>query len=295
MTLKELENKLAAEGENYRNMEMPEELKWKLKQAAVRARRTRRLRKAGAAAAAVLFLVLLPNTGENMAYAMGNLPVVGRLFRAVTFMNYQYEGDRFNADVDVPQIVIKDGEGDRQGNTAELDETVKQVNFDIEETISRLVAEFQASAELGESYGELEVRHETVTDDDRYFSLKLFIYQGAGSGTQSYKIYTIDKVSGQQVRLGDLFQEGSGYSELISENLREQMRSAMAEDSEKTYWVDKEDIPGLNWKGLEEDADFYFDQMGNLVIAFDEYEVAPGYMGAQEFTVAKSVYEHLLR
>ena len=61
MTLKELENKLAAEGENYRNMEMPEELKWKLKQAAVRARRTRRLRKAGAAAAAVLFLVLLPN------------------------------------------------------------------------------------------------------------------------------------------------------------------------------------------------------------------------------------------
>ena len=188
MTLKELENKLAAEGENYRNMEMPEELKWKLKQAAVRARRTRRLRKAGAAAAAVLFLVLLPNTGENMAYAMGNLPVVGRLFRAVTFMNYQYEGDRFNADVDVPQIVIKDGEGDRQGNTAELDETIKQVNFDIEETISRLVAEFQASAELGESYGELEVRHETVTDDDRYFSLKLFIYQGAGSGTQSYKI-----------------------------------------------------------------------------------------------------------
>ena len=96
--------------------------------------------------------------------------------------------------MDVPQIVIKDGEGDRQGNTAELDETIKQVNFDIEETISRLVAEFQASAELGESYGELEVRHETVTDDDRYFSLKLFIYQGAGSGTQSYKIYTIDKV-----------------------------------------------------------------------------------------------------
>ena len=37
------------------------------------------------------------------------------------------------------------------------------------------MAEFQASAELGESYGELEVRHETVTDDDRYFSLKLFI------------------------------------------------------------------------------------------------------------------------
>lgn len=291
MTLKELENKLAAGGQNYRDMETPEELKWKINQAAGRARRIRRFRKAGAVAAAALFLVLLPNTGESVACAMGNLPVVGRLFRAVTFMNYQYEGDRFNADVDVPQIVIEDVEG----GAGELDETVKGINFDIEETISQLVAEFQASAELGESYGGLEVQHETVTDSDRYFSLKLFIYQGAGSGTQSYKIYTIDKVSGLRVQLGDLFQEGSGYNELISENLREQMRNAMAEDSNKAYWVDNEETPGLNWEGLEEDVDFFFDQMGNLVIAFDKYEVAPGYMGAQEFTVAKSVYEHLLR
>lgn len=291
MTLKELENKLAAGGQNYRDMETPEELKWKINQAAGRARRIRRLRKAGAVAAAALLLVLLPNTGESVACAMGNLPVVGGLFRAVTFMNYQYEGDRFNADVDVPQIVIEDV----GGGAGELDETVKGINFDIEDTISQLVAEFQASAELGESYGGLEVQHETVTDSDRYFSLKLFIYQGAGSGTQSYKIYTIDKVSGLRVQLGDLFQEGSGYNELISENLREQMRNAMAEDPNKAYWVDKEETPGLNWKGLEEDVDFFFDQMGNLVIVFDEYEVAPGYMGAQEFTVAKSVYEHLLR
>ena len=34
---------------------------------------------------------------------------------------------------------------------------------------------------------------------------------------------------------------------------------------------------------------------GNLVIAFDEYEVAPGYMGAQEFTVEKGIFENLLK
>ena len=34
-----------------------------------------------------------------------------------------------------------------------------------------------------------QIHHETVTDNDRYFTLKLSIYQGAGSGMESYKFY----------------------------------------------------------------------------------------------------------
>ena len=173
-----------------------------------------------------------------MAYAMGNIPVVGRLFQAVTFRDYR---------------------------------------------------------ELGESYGGLEIHHETVTDNEQYFTLKLSIYQAAGSGAESYKFYTIDKHSGQQVHLGDLFQENSGYKELMSEDIRNQMRALMAKDEMNMYWVDSTDMPELNWEGLKEDQNFYFDEEGNLVIVFDEYEVAPGYMGAQEFTVAREVFEELLK
>ena len=177
----------------------------------------------------------------------------------------------------------------------ELEKSIDEVNFDIQKVTDQLIAEFEASAEYGESYGGLEISHEIVTDSQRYFSLKLFIYQGAGSGTQWYKIYTIDKLSGQQIQIGDLFFEGSDYQTVISENIREQMRAAMAEDEKKYYWVDDEEIPELNWKGLEEDQNFYFDLNGNLVIAFDEYEVAPGSMGAQEFTVEKGICENLVK
>lgn len=299
MEMVELKSRLMAEGEKIRNIPVPREMEQKLNTAvhrSLRARRSRGTRIAVAAAAAALILMILPNTGENMACAMGNLPVVGRLFRAVTFMNYQYEDERFNADVDVPQIVI-DQEQPREpsGISGELDEAVKQVNLDIEKITEQLVAQFSASVAQGESYDSLEIRHETVTDNERYYALKLFIYRGAGSGTQSYKIYTIDKLSGQRVRLGDLFTEGSGYRETISENIREQMRAAMAADGDKSYWVDMVEKPEMNWAGVEEEQDFYFDQAGNLVLAFDEYEVAPGYMGAQEFTVDRSVYEEMLK
>lgn len=271
-----------------------------------------------AAAAAAAVLIILPNTGAGVAHAMGELPVVGKLFQAVTFRDYRYESDRFNANVEVPQIRVDDMAGETAGTedtvkadgdtgssaadggketeaSGQLQETVDQINFDIEKVTNQLIEEFQASADLGESYSSLEIHHETVTDNARYFTLKLAMYQGAGSGTQFYKFYTVDKKTGEQVQLGDLFREDSNYNEALSENIREQMRDRMAEDEDKTYWVDYEEVPGWNFERLKEDQNFYFDEAGNLVIAFDEYEVAPGYMGAQEFTVERSVFEELLK
>lgn len=275
-------------------------------------KKTVRFRIAAAVAAAAAVLVILPNTGASVAHAMGSIPVVGKLFQAVTFRDYQYESDRFDANVEVPQIVVDDmaGEGektpeqDKEKDSAagqskgeisdELQGTLDQINFDIEEVTNQLIEEFQASADLGESYGSLEIHHETVTNNDHYFTLKLSMYQGAGSGFESYKFYTIDKRTGKQVQLGDLFKEGSDYNERLSENIKDQMRSDMAEDENKIYWVDYEDVPEWNFERLKEDQNFYFDEAGNIVISFDEYEVAPGYMGALEFTVEREVFEDIL-
>lgn len=317
-----LENRIMAGREAYQRIPVPDEMERRIRHVTAGAGRAHGLRIAVAAAAATAVLVVLPNTGADMAYAMGNLPVVGKLFQAVTFRDYQFESDRFNANVEIPQIVVEDVAGEKpesgavqsettgqekessdSGKTQEeapeeskrLQETIEQVNFDIDKVTDQLVEEFKESAELGESYGSLEIHHETVTDNERYFTLKLSIYRGAGSGMESYKLYTIDKHSGLQVQLRDLFREDSGYREILSEEIRDQMRALMAEDEMKAYWVDQTDLPELNWEGLKEDQNFYFDADGNLVFVFDEYEVAPGYMGAQEFTVEKAVFEGMLR
>ena len=298
-------------------------------------KKKRLYRMAAAVAAAAALLVILPNTGADVAYAMGNLPVVGRLFQAVTFRDYQYESERFEANVEVPRIVVEDvgkgemgkeeagtgekeaGTGEKEAGTGEkemgkeeggeaekgetenrdenVQQTVDEINFDIEQATSQLIEEFQESAELGESYDSLEIHHETVTDNENYFTLKLSMYRGAGSGFESYKFYTVDKRTGKRIQIGDLFQEDSNYNELLSENIREQMRTQMAEDEGKVYWVDYEEVPEWSWERLKEDQNFYFDTEGNIVIVFDEYEVAPGYMGAREFTVQRALFEGILK
>ena len=80
----------------------------------------------------------------------------------------------------------------------------------------------------------------------------------------------------------------------ISEDIKKQMREKMAEDENLYYWVDDE-ITELNFQKIKEDQNFYLNEDGQIVICFDEYEVAPGYMGLVQFTIDNSVVSDILK
>ena len=47
------------------------------------------------------------------------------------------------------------------------------------------------------------------------------------------------------------------------------------------------------FKKIAENQDFYINSNNDLVICFDEYEVAPGYMGPVEFVIPKEIVNSL--
>ena len=65
-------------------------------------------------------------------------------------------------------------------------------------------------------------------------------------------------------------------------------------DSNKIYWFD-ESIIGEDYVSVDSEHNFYFTENGDIVIVFDKYEVAPGYMGTPEFTVSKDVLGNSLK
>ena len=77
---------------------------------------------------------------------------------------------------------------------------------------------------------------------------------------------------------------GDDYIETISAEVKEQMKARMAADENVVYWLDS-DIPEWNFREIAPDQDFYVNADGQVVICFDEYEVAPGYMGCVEFAM----------
>lgn len=253
------------------------------------------------AAAALAVCILLPNTSAEVAYAMSSIPVVGRLVEAVTFRNYQYESERQNADIQVPEVVLQDQSGspenpvgtDGMHGDIEVEQNLKksteEINQEIQEITDQIVAEFEKNMDDQQGYQDVMVKSEVLTTTDRYFTLKLICYQGAGSGAEWDYFYTIDLATGQRLALKDLFAEGADYITPISENIKAQMREQMQKDEMVHYWVDETDIPEWNFKAITDETSFYINENGNIVICFNEGDVAPMYMGCVEFVIPKEV------
>ncbi len=283
--------------EEYDNITVPKQAKEKMEEAVMRAReskkrakRNRLIRYMGSAAAVFAILLILPNTSRTAAAAMQQIPVLGEFFKVVTIREYQVDEDRYQADVKVPEVVSETGDGVSEETAQQAKETADAINFDIQKVTDELIEEFKSTMEeFEDGYGDIMVDSQVLTDDEKWFSLDLVLYQGAGSGYERHRHYTVDKTTGKRAELSEFF--GEDYVKTVSDEVKAQMRSRMAEDENVIYWIDYEDVPEWNFESIAEDQDFYVNRDGDVVICFDEYEVAPGYMGCVEFVMERTVEE----
>ena len=159
-----------------------------------------------------------------------------------------------------------------------------EINREIEKITNQWIKEFEESLS-SDGYENIIVESEKIQTTDDYFTLKLICYQGAGSGYEQDFYYTIDLNTGKRMKLSDLFIEGSEYRTVISDNIKEQMKKQMAEDENVYYWLDDKEVPEWNFEKIPENVSFYVNENNELVICFNEGDVAPMYMGTVEFVI----------
>lgn len=253
--------------------------------------RTRVTRLATTAAALVIAFIALPNMSPTIAYAMEKIPVIGQFVKVVTFRDYEYTSDRNIADIEVPEIKLEETLEDSKASE-KLKRTTDEINVEIQEITNELVEHFEKHLEDEQGYQEIIVKSNVLATTQDYFTLKLFCYQGAGSGYQWNYYFTIDLNTGERLQMQDVFKDGADYITPISENIKEQMQAQMAEDEMVCYWLDQE-IEEWNFKTITDETAFYLNESGNVVICFNEGDVAPMYMGAVEFEIPAEVLEDI--
>ncbi|MFG6344874.1 MAG: RsiV family protein [Lachnospiraceae bacterium] len=236
-----------------------------------------------ASAAVIGIFIILPNTSATIAHAMEQIPVIGSLVKVVTFRDYEYESDRNMADIEVPEIKPELATQDNalQEN---LDRTTAEINAEIQTITDNLIKEFEDNLKSEGGYQDVVVKSEVLATTPDYFTLKLICYQGAGSGYQWNYFYTIDLKTGERLKLKDIFKEGADYITPISENIKLQMQERMDADENVYYWLNDE-IEEWNFKAITDETSFYLNEKGNVVIGFNEGDVAPMYMGTVEFEI----------
>lgn len=247
------------------------------------------------AAAAAFVLVVVPNVSVNAAYAMEQIPILGNVIKVVTIRNYQFENENYSADIQEVQLEQSIGTGNVGMEGTETENSIQTINESIEEMTDRLIANFEEQKEQEGGHGSIDMSYEVVTDTETWFTLRIDVTEITASGYQYQYYYHIDKTTGEIASLKNLFKEGADYITPISENIKEQMRKEMQIDESKIYWIDSEEDIVEQFEAIKEDQNFYLNQDGQIVICFDEYEVAPGYMGLVEFAVEKEAVAEIIR
>ena len=227
------------------------------------------------AAAAMVAITLMANLNPTTANAMEKIPVIGSIAKVVTFRTFEDQKDGYEAKVEIPQVTI-----DGKAETA--------VNKSIEEYANELIAQYekQLADDQGQGHYALDSSYRVVTDTDKYLSIRIDTTVAMGSGAQYVKIFTVDRATGNVLTLKDLLK--GDLLNAVSSNIKEQMTAQMSADENIQYFINS-DMPDTDFTGLKGTESFYFNEAGQLVITFDEYEVAPGYMGAVEFTIPEAV------
>lgn len=238
-----------------------------------------------AAAACFIFTVffLLPNVSVTYAHALEQIPGIGDIVRVITIRNYFYSDEYHELDVDVPQVENGDSEA------------FNLINKDIGELTDALVKQFYADLEdIGDNgHSSVYVDYQTVTNTDNWFTLKIRVTEAAGSGNTYFKYYHVNKQTASIVRLGDMAADNR-FFETIEHEIQKQMKTEMEKDGDLTYWTE-DSVIGKDLHSVSPEHNFYWDKDGDLVIPFDKYEVAPGYMGTPEFTIPKELLRDVIK
>ena len=72
------------------------------------------------------------------------------------------------------------------------------------------------------------------------------------------------------------------------------MKEQMKDDEMKFYWIEGEEEAMDPFDKISKDQSFYISSENKLVICFNKYDVAPGYMGTPEFTIPTEILTEVL-
>ena len=258
--------------ENYNNIEIPKELDDVINDAFNESENKklennkkdwrRNMKKWYASAAAVGLIIVSVNASSTFAKSLENIPVIGNIIRVVNFNNYRIDKDGMDVSISLPEV-----------------------SSDSKDLEYKLNKEFEKEGKT--THKSAEMWTESIAENDKTLSVAIYNTETEASAATSRKIYNIDKKDKTILTLEGMF-GNNDYVDVLSKNILSQMKERTKKDSNDVYFVD-------NTFKIKKDQPFYINDKGELVICFDEYEVAPGSAGLVEFVIPSNVVSKLMK
>lgn len=246
--------------------------------------RRRRWRKYGIGAAACLaVLVGALNLSPTVAAAAAEVPVLGGLFRVMTFISFNASDGGINYAVSVPRLET-DGESELaqavndaiENKVLRLEEKARQ---DWEDYKDAFFATGGTEEEWGERTMDVIVDYEIKSQSPDRVSFVVTFAEGWVASMEERYCYNLDLAEDRDITLADLL--GENWVERCNEAVNAGIAASVDEEGFTYFFTPEEG----GFTTVDEDTAFYIREDGVPVLVFPEYSIAAGAAGSPEFPV----------
>ena len=229
--------------------------------------------------------VFLVNTNKSFAVSVSTIPVVNQIAKLVTVQNLIEEDDTKLVKANIPAI-------QNTGNT----DLEKRINYEIMEKMNEVLEEANKRAkeykdaviETGgteEDYHPIliNIDYEMKYSGDDLVSFLINKCETLASAYTEQFIYNVDLETGKELNLRDVL--GDNYKQIIDNEVCKQIEERK-KNPDNIYFEKGEG----GFEGIEDEyQNFYINENRKVVVVYSKYEIAPGYMGIQEFEIPNDI------
>lgn len=162
---------------------------------------------------------------------------------------------------------------------------------------SKIISSIKESLEdIKDENSELYFNYTLNFEDNEHISLTTNMYKylaNNANGENIVNVYNIDLKNKDFIKLDNIFKKGSNYKEIIDNYIKSEINKNpdlyfSIEDSKDSYNI-------TGFKGINNNTKFFIDKDSNIVILFDQYEIAPRFMGMPEFKIPNNIVKDILK
>ena len=230
--------------------------------------------------------VFMINVNPSLATSIAEMPIIGDIARVFTIKEYKEEDSLKLINAKIPAI-------ENTGNT----ELEKRVNYEITLKMNEVLDEAEArAAEYKEAIIatggneedyqpiNIQIDYKVGYSSSEIVSFVILKSETLASAYTEMYFYNVDIETGKDLNLRDVL--GDNYKEIVDETIYKEIEER-SKNPDNMYFTKGEG----GFEGIENEyQNFYINENGKVVIVFEKYEIAPGYMGIQEFEIDKQIF-----
>lgn len=233
-----------------------------------------------------LTFIFMLNVNSSFATNISEIPIIGDMAKVFTIKEVNEEDKTKLINAKVPAL-------ENTGNT----ELEKRINYEIMLKMNEILEEAEKrAAEYKEAVIEtggneydyqpinIQIDYKVGYSNDKVVSFMISKSETLANAYTEIYFYNVDIETGKKLNLRDIL--GKEYKQIVDTTIYKEIEERSKNPDNIYFTADEGGFEGIE----NEYQDFYINSDGKVVIVFEKYKIAPGYMGTQEFVIDKQIF-----